>query len=678
MKDGKTQTTDRLPNRKNRRRSRSSKNLSSSHRPGPRALLLVGNLKVGKSSLYDSLVGKNLPAVTYPGTRVELPQGTLRGDRFNSLVDSPGFHSLQDRSEDARVVRDLLVRRRVGGLLLVLDAKNLRRGLALVLQVSEYGLPVVIALNMADEAMQRGLTIDSEGLSASLGVPIVSTVAMEGQGLSALRKGIEQAKPLALSLQVPEGLQEAWTELVGLLAEHPFSAEGLAYQLLADLPGSAEVLDDHLDPDIRPQVDSILQSCRSRSTLQLDIAFTHAEQAQADAMVQRHVKLQPPARTRMAERLAAWSRRPLTGIPIVLLVLFAVYTFVGWFGATFLVDLIEGKLYGEVMGPSIESWVAALPDSMLWLRELLIGRFGLITVGLVLPLAIVLPVLATFFFSFALIEDSGYLPRMSLLLDRMLRKIGLNGKGLLPLVMGFSCVTMAILTTRMLDTRKQRIISTLLLMVAMPCAPMLGVMMVLLSRLPFEASLTLFGLVFLQIGLVGVIANLLLPGRRPDFVIELPPLRVPRVGNILSKTGHRLFWFMREAIPFFVIGSLALFFLDQLGLVDWLRQAAEPLLVRFMGLPPDSADVFLMSFIRREAGAALLVHQVELGMYDGVQAVVTLLVMILLVPCINALLVMYKERGLLVGSAILLFVVSYAFAFGALTHTVLRALEVQF
>ena len=289
-----------------------------------------------------------------------------------------------------------------------------------------------------------------------------------------------------------------------------------------------------------------------------------------------------------------------------------------------------------------------------------------------------MPVLATFFLAFAVLEDSGYLPRMSLLLDRALRRIGLTGKGLVPLVMGFSCVTMAVLTTRMLDSRKQRLIATLLLVLAAPCAPLLGVMMVLLGRLGIGATLLTFGLIFFQFGLVGWLANRILPGRRPDFLLELPPLRAPRLRNTLTKTGHRLYWFLREAIPYFVLGTLVLYGLDQLGLIDDMRDLTRPVLVRFVGLPPESADVFLMSFVRREAGAALLVQQAMGGAYDGVQAVVTLLVMTLMIPCVNTLLVMFKERGLVAGSAILVFVMTYSLLFGALVNQVLRALGVTF
>jgi ferrous iron transport protein B len=313
-----------------------------------------------------------------------------------------------------------------------------------------------------------------------------------------------------------------------------------------------------------------------------------------------------------------------------------------------------------------------------WLRDLLIGPFGLLTVGLVLSLAIVLPVLATFFFAFALMEDSGYLPRLSLLTDRVLRKLGLNGKGVLPLVMGLSCVTMAVLSARVLDSPKQRIIATLLLVLTVPCAPLLAVMMVLLARLSIWATVVFFGLLLVQFFIVGALANLLIPGKRPDFVLELPPMRVPRLKATFQKTGHQIVWFLKEAIPYFLLGTFVLFLLDQFGILDALREGLQPVSVKLLGLREESADVFFMTVVRREAGAALLAQQTAAGMYDGVQVVVTLMVMTLMIPCINSVLVMYKERGFLVSSAILLTVIAYSLLAGGLIHFVFRWLGVQF
>jgi ferrous iron transport protein B len=244
--------------------------------------------------------------------------------------------------------------------------------------------------------------------------------------------------------------------------------------------------------------------------------------------------------------------------------------------------------------------------------------------------------------------------------------------------MGFSCVTMAVLSTRVLDSRKQRIIATLLLILTVPCAPLLSVMMVLLARLSIWATVVFFGLLLVQFFIVGALANLLIPGKRPDFVLELPPMRAPRLKGTLIKTGHQITWFLKEAIPYFLLGTFVLFLLDQFGALDALREGLHPVSVRLLGLPDESADVFFMTVVRREAGAALLAQQAASGLYDGVQVVITLMVMTLMIPCINSVLVMYKERGFVISTAILLTVIAYSLLAGGLMNFGFRWLGVQF
>ena len=592
---------------------------------GPDAVLLVGNLKVGKSTLFDAWVGRHRAHSVYPGTAVELAVGRTAGPQGHEVVDAPGCYALDERSEDSHVVRDLLAPRApgprlVGRVVLVLDAKNLRRGLVLAQEVAETGVPAVVALNMVDEARQRGLDVDPDALSRELGVPVVGTVATERHRTGALLRALASARPLRLRADWPGALAEA--------------------RALAD-PALAEAL-----------------------------------RRRADEVVSRVVRARPPTRWAGWDRLAAWSRQPLTGLPIAAVVLGLVYLFVGRFGAGTLVDLIEGRLFVGWLLPAIEGLVSHLPWE--WLRDLLVGDFGLLSVGLVLPLGVVLPVLATFFFAFALLVDSGYLPRLSLLLDRTLRRIGLNGKGLLPLVMGLSCVTMALLTTRVLDTRKQRVIASLLLVLAVPCAPLLAVMMVVLAQLPPSATVVVVAVLASQLLAVGWLADRALPGPRADLVLELPPLRAPRLANALVKSGHRVVWFLREAIPYFLLGTLLLYLLDRAGLIELLRRGLSPVSEVLLGLPPSAADIFLMTIVRREVGAALLAQQMADGAFDGVQAVVTLIVMTLMVPCVNTVLVLYKERGAAVATGVLAFVMTWALVVGALLRAACQGLGVTF
>jgi ferrous iron transport protein B len=643
---------------------------------GPEAILLVGNLKVGKSTIFSNLIGQRRIFIQHAESGTELAVGRLFSGPYQRIIDAPGFYSLQDRSEDAFLVRDLLVRRQVGAVLLVLDAKNLSRGLKLFLELTEFDLPVTVALNMCDEARQRGLELDVDRLSEILGVAVVSTVATEGRGLGQLRRALATSQKPRVRMDYPQEPKRAVEKIQQLLAGGAVAPRGMAYLLLAGLPRSRDTLEKTAGETSLRQATAIVDELKNRLQRPVDILLAENTRNQAEQLSSRVVRSRPASRATWKERLAELSRKPASGIPIAVLVMFVTYLFVGWFGAGVLVDLLEVKLFGQVILPWLQGWIDHIPWQ--WVRELLIGDFGLLTVGLVLSLAIVLPVLCTFFFAFALMEDSGYLPRFSLLTDRVLRKLGLNGKGVLPLVMGLSCVTMAVLSTRVLDSPKQRVIATLLLILTVPCAPLLSVMLVLLARLSIWATVIFFGLLLVQFFIVGALANLLIPGKRPDFVLELPPMRAPRLKGTLTKTGHQIAWFLKEAIPYFLLGTFVLFLLDQLGALDSLREGLQPVSVKLLGLREESADVFFMTVVRREAGAALLAQQAASGMYDGVQVVVTLMVMTLMIPCINSVLVMYKERGFWVSSAIMVTVIAYSLLVGGLLNFVLRWLGVQF
>ncbi len=637
---------------------------------GPQAVLLVGNLKVGKSSLFSMLTGGREHLVSYPGSDMELSWGN---SGVRTIIDTPGIYSLQDHSEDAGVIRRLLLEEGVGAALLVLDAKNLRRGLTLALQLAELEVPLVVALNMSDEARQRGVHVDADALALLLGAPVVSTVANEGRGVGQLRRALADAAPASLDYQYPASQQGRLEQLRELLGDTD-GARGLAYLLLADTIEAREVAAARVPANADALL--ALATPKRNADPSPNIALTEAEQVQADALARGVSTLRQAPRAVWMDRLSVWTREPMTGVPIALAVLAVAYLFIGYVGATVLVDLLEGKLFGELLLPALDRWVALIPWA--WVRDLLTGEFGLISVGVVLSVGIVTPVLATFFFAFAVLEDSGYLPRLSLLMDRMLRVIGLNGKGVLPLLMGFSCITMAVLTTRMLDTRKQRIIATLLLVLTFPCAPLLSVMLVMLGRLSWPATLVVFAVLGLQLVLVGYLSKVMLPGRRSDFIMELPPLRAPSLRNVLFKSGHRLLWFLREAIPYFILGTFGLFLLEQAGMLTGFREALRPVAESLLGLPSQSADVFLLTILRREAGAALLAKQAAAGLYDGVQVVVTIIVMTLMIPCFNTVLIMYKERGALTASLMLAFVIVYSLVVGGIVNAVCQAVGAQF
>jgi len=380
---------------------------------------------------------------------------------------------------------------------------------------------------------------------------------------------------------------------------------------------------------------------------------------------------------RIPEALARATRRPLTGIPILVVVLYALYLFVGVFGAQTLVGLLQDGVFGRGINPAAV-WLVDQAHPVPWVRDFFVGEYGLITMGVTYAIAIVLPVVATFFLMFGFLEDSGYIPRLAIFCDRIFRTMGLNGKAVLPMVLGLGCDTMATMTTRILGTPKERLIAILLLALGIPCSAQLATILGILGGVSFAALATLFSVVLGQMFLVGWLAARVLKGERSEFILELPPIRWPRLGNLLTKTRLRVWWYLGEAVPLFLVGTVMLFMLDRVGALAVISTAGRPIVTGLLGLPPATAQILVMGFLRRDYGAAGLFQLAHTGQLTGVQAVVALTVMTLFVPCIANFLMIVRERGLKTGLVILGIITPVAIFTGAGLNYVFRTFGVQF
>jgi ferrous iron transport protein B len=372
--------------------------------------------------------------------------------------------------------------------------------------------------------------------------------------------------------------------------------------------------------------------------------------------------------------LGRWTRQPRTGIPILIAVLLLMYELVGYTGAQAFVDLLEDVLFGTHLIPWLQSMLS--PG---FLYDMLVGPYGLISMGLTYALAIILPVVGTFFLAFGILEDSGYLPRLAILSDRLLRVMGLNGKAILPLVLGLGCDTMATMTTRILHSRRERVIATLLLALGVPCSAQLGVILGIAAAYTPAVILTVFGVVLSQLVLVGHLAARVIPGERSDFIFELPPLRVPLLRNVLLKTWLRLRWFLGEVVPLFLLATFALFLLDRVRFgahtgIEGIEHGLRPLVVGWLHLPPEAARIFLMGFLRRDYGAAGLFDMARQGALTAQQIVVSLVVITLFVPCLANFLVIVREQGWRCALALVGFILPFAFAVGGALGWILRTL----
>ena len=319
------------------------------------------------------------------------------------------------------------------------------------------------------------------------------------------------------------------------------------------------------------------------------------------------------------------------------------------------------ELAGEVTG-----WAAVLR----FLHDFLVGEYGLVTMALSYAFAIVLPIVGTFFIVFSLLEDSGYLPRLSILLHRSFRMIGLNGKAVLPMVLGLGCDTMATMTTRILETRKERLVTTMLLALAVPCSAQLGVLLAMVATLSFAHALGWLALMMGIVLLVGWLSARLFAGPGSDFVLELPPLRRPQWKNVATKTVTRVDWYLREVIPLFVVGTTLLFLLDRVHALDAIGRLGEPLVTGWLGLPAPTSIGFLIGFLRRDFGAVYLLDAAtgphpEMTQHQVFVAMVTIT---LFIPCFANFLMIAREHGWKTAWRMAAFIFPFAFLVGGIVH----------
>ncbi len=636
-------------------------------------VILVGNPNVGKSVIFSHLTGRYVEVSNYPGTTVEVSHGQMT---FNgaplTVFDTPGVNSLMPRSQDERVTRDILLAERPRAVLQVADAKNLRRALLLGLQLAEMHIPMALVLNMQDEAKARGVHIDTVELSRRLGIEVLPTVATKGQGLERLVGAIEQAQPSNCQVGYDEVVEAAIQQLMALLPGHNPNARALAVMALGsnDIPSAFPLA-------IHPQIEAIRSEAVAAYNVPLAYAINQQRLRWVDSIIDGvYAKHQSPHRS-FGERIGKLAIHPLWGWPILALVLLALYEFVGVLGAGTLVDFFEGMVFGQWINP----WLTGVLDRLLpipLLRDFLVGEYGLVTMAITYGIAIVLPIVSTFFLAFSLLEDSGYLPRLAVVVNRPFKAMGLNGKAVLPMVLGLGCDTMATMTTRILETRKERLLVTLLLALGVPCSAQLGVILGMIGFLSPLGMLIWFGVIAGVMLAVGWLASKIVRGQVSDFIIELPPIRVPRLDNIVFKTLARLEWYLKEVLPLFILGTTILFVLDRTGGLMWVERVASPLVEGILSLPPDATAAFLIGFLRRDYGAAGLFVLAREGALTGTQVMVSMVVITLFVPCIANFMMIAKEYGLKTALQMTGFVVPFAFAVGGVLNLVAQTLALSF
>lgn len=630
-------------------------------------VVLVGNPNVGKSVLFNALTGAYVTVSNYPGTSVEVARGsaTIAGDQYQ-IIDTPGMYSLLPITEEERVAREILLNESPDVVLHVLDARNLERMLTMTLQLIDAQLPVVLVVNIMDEAEHMGLSIDIPLLQEKLGIPVIGAATAKKRGLDEIRQaiaGFDRKKHAVFGYS--RRLESDIDSVEQLIAcDYPLSRKSLALLLLQrDEEVSALIMSREAESAaIAEMVREKIYERRESFHLNLSME----RKGIVKGLLAGVLTIPEKRKVTFSERLSRWAVRPITGVPLLLVVLyFGLYKFVGDFGAGTLVDFLEGNIFEAHFNP----WITKVVNGLIpWeiIRELFVGEYGVITLGLRYAVGIILPIVATFFLFFSLLEDSGYFPRLALLVDRVFKKIGLTGRAVIPMVLGFGCDTMATMVTRTLETVRERVIATLLLALAIPCSAQLGVILALLSKAP--GALLAWSVCLLLIFLViGFLAARLMPGETPMFYMELPPMRLPQLSNVLTKTYTRMQWYFMEILPLFILASVLLWIGKITHFFEKAVEALSPVMA-MMGLPKEVAVAFIFGFFRRDYGAAGLYDLQTKGILNGRQLTVAAVTLTLFIPCVAQFLIMKRERGMKAALAIGVFVSAIAFGSGYLLN----------
>lgn len=635
-------------------------------------VILIGNPNVGKSVIFGLLTGKYVTVSNYPGTTVEVSYGnTVIGNKNLLVIDSPGVNNLTPMSEDEKVTRNILLKEMPEAVVLVADAKNLKRALMLLIQLSEMEFNCILDLNMEDEAKERGIEIDYQNLSTLLNIEVIGTVAPQRKGIQRLKEAIVNPRHPSLSTHYNPVIEEYAEKISEILPEANISKRSIALMILSGdeslkdwLMTNLNTVDIKRIEDLRDEAQTKLREPiahligRSRIKLAEDIT----KKVQKNSITQSGM---------LAQSLSKWTTHPFWGVPILLLVIFGFYEFVGKFGAGILVDFLEETIFGKYLNPAIEKAIKALIP-IAFLQDMLIGQYGIFTMALTYALGIILPITTTFFLAFGFLEDSGYFPRLAVISDKVFRFLGLNGKAILPMILGLGCGAMATMSTRILETNREKVIATFLIALAIPCSAQLGIVFGMLGTLSIRATLWWAGCIILVLILAGYLASKIVPGEKPDFFIELPPLRVPAMGNIVMKTLSRIEWYLKEAVPLFVIGTVILFLLDKIKVLGWLETVASPVVVHFLGLPAKTTEAFLMGFLRRDYGAAGMFDLARQGLMNENQVIVSLVTLTLFVPCLANFFMMIKERGIKTAVLMVVLIIPFAIFVGGTLNLILN------
>ena len=627
---------------------------------------LVGQPNVGKSSLFTRLTGVGVISSNYPGTTVEFDEGVVtRNGKTVSVHDLPGTYSMSGNSDDEKVVLRDLWEGRNDTVILVADATNLVSSLVLCFEALELGLPTIIALTKIDEARKRN-RIDIDALSGILGVPVMPVSSKTSEGVDALADAVCEGRARASGFRVEymPDIEKAIVALEdGLPDNLKFNKRGVAVKLLEE----SEPFDEMIGTDLKHTVAVMKKLYRDGTGQSLAVGIASSRYAEAENIVSDVVS-ESDTKPSLADRISDVMITPVTGIPILLAVCLVILTTIVYVGS--FLDGVVSSVYEAVIGTAI---IDLGGDSEFW-TAVLTGIDGSIQA----IMSLVIPYIMVFYIILGILEDSGYLTRAVVLLDRTMHHFGLHGGSFIPIIVGLGCNVPAIMAVRTVQSRREKVILSSMIVMAVPCSAQMAIIMGATGS--YSGIVYAFGILVMLVCLAvvtGVLMNRFMKYEPSNLAMELPDLQVPSAKNVLFKTWYRIKDFFYIAFPLLVVGSIVVELLLQYDLLDVIVDPLSPVIVGMLGLPAVCSIAFIVGILRKEMALGML--QILAG---GValeafmtpdQFVVFGVVMAVYMPCVATLITMWREIGWkeTIGVSVLSIVV--AILLGTATNLLLQA-----
>lgn len=561
-------------------------------------ILLIGNPNVGKSAIFSHLTGIDIITANYPGTTVEFTKGYLKfGDEKYEVIDVPGNYTLDAASKAEEVAIDLI---KEGDIIVnVVDSTNLERNLNLTLQLLLKKIPMMLVLNFWDETKHTGISIDEKKLEEILGVLVIPTCAVTGEGLRQIVSNLNNAKISNFSYDQ----NEKW----------------------------------HIIGNIIESVQKVFH--------------------------RHHTFL---------ERLSDITIKPLTGIPAAIIIIALTFFIVRFIGEG-LINYLLDPLFNNFYYPAIINLTKNIKPE--FFSKLLIGTtpevmksFGVLTTGIYVPFVVVLPYIFSFYIVLGFLEDFGYLPRLAVLLDNIFHHLGLHGYSAIPIILGLGCKVPAILSTRILESKREKIITTVLILSSAPCMPQTAMILSLGIAHGIKVVALIFLIIILIAAITSFILNKIMKGEAPELFTEIPPYRIPSFSVLSKKLWIRLKDFLKEAVPLIIFGIFLINILDILNITIFLTAQIGKPFVYFLGLPKEIVSVIILGFLRKDVSIAMLAPFA----LSSKQFIVASIFMVLYLPCIASFFILIKEMGLRSALTIVFTVFTVAFFSGAFLNFIIK------